>query len=180
MKFDYLRVWYFLYCLFHRNGYEHAKFLKKYQAFHSMGDNCFFQPYKLPADSKYIRFGNNVVVASNVDFICHDVIHHMLNHIPESTESYSAYWGIIDIKDNVFIGSNTTILPNVTIGSNVVIAAGTVVNQDIQDGVIVAGIPAKVIGQVEDLIEKRKRYNKLPIAKMSLDKRLIELWKDDQ
>lgn len=80
MKLDGLRARYFLYCLFHRNGFDHAVFLKKHNAFHSMGENCFFQPYNLPADAKYISLGNNVVVASNVDFICHDVIHHMLNN----------------------------------------------------------------------------------------------------
>lgn len=50
-----------------------------------MGENCFFQPYNLPADSKFIRLGNNVVVASNVNFVCHDVIHHVLNHLPKTT-----------------------------------------------------------------------------------------------
>lgn len=64
----------------------------------------FFQPYNLPADSQFIRFGNNVVVASNVSFECHDVIHHVLNNLPESIEGkYGTYWDIIDIKDNVFI-----------------------------------------------------------------------------
>lgn len=83
MSFDYIRVRYFLHCLLHRNGYEHGAFLKKHNAFHDMGENCFFQPYNLPADAKYIRLGNNVVVASNVSFICHDVIHNMLNHNPK-------------------------------------------------------------------------------------------------
>ena len=80
MKLDNLRVRYFMHCLFHRSGYEHGKFLKAHNAFHSIGENFFFQPYNLPADAKYIRFGNNVVVASNVTFICHDVIHNMLNN----------------------------------------------------------------------------------------------------
>lgn len=83
MSFDYMRVRYFLYCLFYRNGYKHGNFLKKHNAFHAMGENCFFQPYNLPADAKYIRLGNNVVIASNVRFICHDVIHNMLNHAPK-------------------------------------------------------------------------------------------------
>lgn len=83
-KFDYIRARYLLYCLFHRNGYDHAKFLKRHNVFHSMGENCFFQPYNLPADAKFIQLGNNVVISSNVRFICHDVINYMLNHIPET------------------------------------------------------------------------------------------------
>lgn len=177
MSFDHIRVRYFLHCLMHRNGYEHGAFLKKHNAFHEMGENCFFQPYNLPADSKYIRMGNNVVVASNVSFICHDVIRNMLNHNPKyAGGGYSTYWGTIDIKDNVFIGANTTILTNVTIGPNVIIAAGSLVNKDVPDGKIVAGVPAKVIGEVDDLAVDRKHYSESPIGKMGQKERAKYLW----
>lgn len=177
MKLDYFRARYFFYCLFHRNGYDHGRYLKKHGAFHSMGLGCFFQPFKLPADAEYIRIGNNVVVASNVDFICHDVIHHMLNHSETvNTGGYCTYWGTIDIKDNVFIGSNTTILSNVTIGSNVVIAAGSLVNRDIPDGSVAAGVPARVVGKVADLAETRKKYSESPLGKMERGERLKHLW----
>lgn len=178
MRSDLLRVRYFLHCLFHRNGYEHAQFLKKHDAFHAMGENCFFQPYNLPADAKYIRLGDNVVVASNVSFICHDVIHNMLNHAPDSSGEYSTYWGTVEVKDNVFIGSNTTVLTNVTIGSNVVIAAGSLVNKDVPDGKIVGGVPAKVIGAVSDLAEARKQYSESPLAALERDERLDYLWRE--
>lgn len=89
---------------------------------------------------------------------------------------YCTYWGIIDIKDNVFIGSNTTILSNVTIGSNVVIAAGSLVNRDIPDGSVAAGVPARVVGQTADLAEARKKYSESPLGKMERDQRLKRLW----
>ena len=176
---DSLRVRYFLHCLFHRNGYEHGKFLKKHHAFHDIGEHFFFQPFNLPADAKYIRFGNNVVVASNVSFICHDVIHNMLNHVPEKEcgGEYKTYWGTIDIQDNVFIGANSTILADVTIGSNVVIAAGSLVNRDVPAGKIVAGVPAKVIGDVAGLAEARKQYSQSTLGNMKRDERLNYLWK---
>lgn len=172
MSMDSLRIKYFIYCLFHRNGYRHGEYLRKHNAFYSMGNKCFFQPYKLPADSKYIRLGNNVVIASNVDLICHDVIHHMLNNSENFGGGYATYWGTIDIKDNVFIGSNTTIHANVTIGTNAIIAAGSLVNKNIPDGKIVAGVPAKVIGDVADLAKERKQYSESPLAKMKLEERL--------
>ncbi len=175
---DYLRIRYFLFCLLHRGGYEHADFLRKHNAFYMMGSDCFFQPYKLPADAKYIRFGNNVVVASGVDFICHDVIHTMLNHIPGHGE-FNTYYGIIDIGNNVFIGANATILSNVHIGSNVIIGAGAIVNNDIPSGTIVAGVPAKEIGSVADLINRRKEYSNSPIATMKADERIRALWQED-
>lgn len=41
------------------------------------------------------------------------------------------------------------ITPGVTIGNNVVIAAGAVVTHDMPDNTLVAGVPAKVIRQLE-------------------------------
>lgn len=93
--FDYTRVKYFFYCLIKRNGYDHARFIKKYNLFHEIGNNCFFQPYKLPADSKFIRLGDNVVVASDVNFICHDVIHHVFNHLHENSGGGTQLIGIL-------------------------------------------------------------------------------------
>lgn len=51
----------------------------------------------------------------------------------------------ITFGDDVWIGGNCTVLPGITVGSNVVIAAGAVVNRDVPDNCIVAGVPAKVI-----------------------------------
>lgn len=54
----------------------------------------------------------------------------------------------IIIGDNVWIGANAVILPGVTIGNGVVVAAGSVVNCDIPDNVMVAGVPAKIKKQL--------------------------------
>lgn len=35
----------------------------------------FFQPRKLPTDSKFIRFHDNVAIAADVTFVNHDVIY---------------------------------------------------------------------------------------------------------
>lgn len=51
----------------------------------------------------------------------------------------------ITFGDDVWIGGNCTILPGVTAGSNVIIAAGAVVNRDVPDNCIVAGVPARVV-----------------------------------
>ena len=45
------------------------------------------------------------------------------------------------------------ILPDVTNGNNVIIAAGAVVTKDIPDNCVAAGVPAKVIKQLENDIE---------------------------
>ena len=107
--------------------------------------------------------GNNVWVASQVSFVPHDVIHRMLNN-KRGTNEFQEYLGCIDIKDNVFIGSNSTILPNVSIGPDTIVAAGTLVNKNLQGGVY-AGVPAKYICSLDEFIEKRKRYPDISITR---------------
>ena len=55
------------------------------------------------------------------------------------------------IGNNVMIGAGTKILGNVHVGDNVIIGANSVVLSDVQDGYVVAGIPAKVIKKGEPI-----------------------------
>lgn len=54
------------------------------------------------------------------------------------------------IEDNVVIGANAVVLEGVRIGKNSVVAAGAVVTEDVPSGVMVAGMPAKIIKNVDD------------------------------
>jgi len=51
----------------------------------------------------------------------------------------------IKIEDDVWIGSNSTVLDGVTIGRGSVIGAGSVVTQDIPPFSVALGVPAKLI-----------------------------------
>ena len=61
-------------------------------------------------------------------------------------------WQVIrtHVKRRASIGSNATILPGLTIGEAALIGAGAVVTTDVQDYAIVAGVPARVVGDVRD------------------------------
>jgi UDP-2-acetamido-3-amino-2,3-dideoxy-glucuronate N-acetyltransferase len=61
-----------------------------------------------------------------------------------------ADWTIepIRVKRASSIGSNATIICGVTIGEGALVGAGAVVNKDVADYAIVAGVPARVIGDV--------------------------------
>ena len=59
-------------------------------------------------------------------------------------------WKVIRtrIKRRASIGSNATILAGIVIGANALVGAGAVATRDIPDFAIVAGSPARVIGDV--------------------------------
>lgn len=56
----------------------------------------------------------------------------------------------------------STILYDVRIGSNVIIGSGSLVNKDIPDNCVAAGVPAKVIGSIEDFMKKRSQEGAFP------------------
>lgn len=53
------------------------------------------------------------------------------------------------IEDDVLVGANAVILEGVRIGKEAVIAAGSVVIEDVEPGVVVAGTPARLIKRVD-------------------------------
>lgn len=48
------------------------------------------------------------------------------------------------------VGGGSILLPGITVGENALVGAGSVVTQDVPDRAIVAGNPAKVLGQVPE------------------------------
>jgi UDP-2-acetamido-3-amino-2,3-dideoxy-glucuronate N-acetyltransferase len=59
-----------------------------------------------------------------------------------------ADWVVVKttVKRRASIGSNATILAGVTIGENALVGAGAVVTRDVPDHAIVAGVPARTVG----------------------------------
>lgn len=101
--------------------------------------------------------GNNVKIVNGVRFITHDGGVHVLRNLKKEYRNIDLF-GRIVIKDNVFIGLNSIILPGVTIGTNVIIGAGSVVTRSIPDNTIVAGNPARIVGNIKQFESKRKEF----------------------
>jgi acetyltransferase-like isoleucine patch superfamily enzyme len=51
------------------------------------------------------------------------------------------------IKRRASIGSGVVIMGGVTVGADALIGAGAVVTSDVPDGMVVAGVPARLLGQ---------------------------------
>lgn len=156
-------------CLIRTAG-KRAAYCKKHHVFANMGDDCLLMFRKVPLCPKLISFGNNVRIASNVTLVTHDVIHKMLNTKYAPQPPYPEFKGCIELKDDVFVGANTTILPNVSVGPNVIIGACSLVNHDIAEGVY-AGVPARYICSIDDFLSKR-----YPDADALKPKNNEELW----
>lgn len=61
-----------------------------------------------------------------------------------------ADWEMVatQVKKRASIGTNATIIAGVTVGESALVGAGAVVTKDVPDYAIVAGVPARVIGDV--------------------------------
>ncbi|MBU4501129.1 MAG: acyltransferase [Nanoarchaeota archaeon] len=57
--------------------------------------------------------------------------------------------GKVTIKHDAWIGAGAIILPNVTIGEFAVVGAGSIITKDVPMFTVVAGVPAKVIKNIE-------------------------------
>lgn len=84
-----------------------------------------------------IQFGSNVGIGSGAKIL--SSIH---SHHDHTKHDHSEP---IIIGNNVFIGSNSVVLPGVQIGNNVVIGAGSIVVKDIPPNSIAVGNPCKAI-----------------------------------
>lgn len=80
------------------------------------------------------------------------------NIIREQYPNFDMF-GKVVIGDWVYIGSGAQIMPGVVIEDHVLIAAGSIVTKSVPSGYIVAGNPAKIIGKVEDYIQRNLKWN---------------------
>lgn len=110
----------------------------------SIGDNVSIHPMS------YIEAKGGVTISSDIS-IAHGVTILSVNHIFSDPLLPIKDQGIVyketKIESDVWIGAKASILAGVTVGKGSVIAAGAVITKDIEEYVVVAGIPGKIISK---------------------------------
>lgn len=130
-----------------------------------IGENVrFYEPWSNTIDLTrpyMISIGDKVKITKGVVILTHGFDWSVLRELYKRPFGSA---GRVDIGNNVFIGINSIILKNVSVGNNVVIAAGSVVTKNIPDNSVVAGNPATVVMNIEDLYRKYLKREKIEAA----------------
>src|SRR5262245_8370102 len=113
-----------------------------------IGENCKISSHTFVCEGVTLESG--VFVGHGVMFT-NDRYPQAVN--PDGSLQTADDWQVIPtlVKSRASIGSNATILCGVTIGAAALVGAGAVVTRDVPDHAIVAGVPARVVGDVRDL-----------------------------
>ena len=81
-----------------------------------------------------------------------------LGHDPQSSD-FADRGGDVVIGNRVWIGYRAIILPGITIGEGAVVGAGAVVTKDVEPFAIMAGNPARKIGERSKELSYRLNYD---------------------
>lgn len=110
--------------------------------FTRIGKNVFINHDCTFLDIGGITIEDDVLIGPKVSIISEG---HPLN----PAERKAIFAKPIVIKRNAWIGAGAIILPGVIVGENSVVAAGATVSKDVPANSVVAGIPAKVIKNID-------------------------------
>jgi maltose O-acetyltransferase len=86
-----------------------------------------------------------LTVGSHVDIASQVLIYNSEHDV--NAEDFHPVTQPVEIGDYVFIGPRAIILPGVKIERGAIVAAGAVVTKDVPPFAIVAGVPARIIGE---------------------------------
>ena len=112
-----------------------------------IGEGCFLNIGTMIAAQDEVTIGDHVMFANGC-FISDAAHAYDRDDIPVTWQGFTSK-GPTRIGSNCWFGVNCVVNTGVTIGDRCVIGANSVVTKDIPSGTIAAGVPAKVIREIE-------------------------------
>ncbi len=106
------------------------------------GHRCWIGPFCYLDGNGGLQVGDDVMIGPHV---CVYTANHRFDDPCRTIVSQGLRFARVVIGDDVWIGSQATILAGVKVGDGAVIAAGAVVTADIEPYTVVAGVPARPI-----------------------------------
>lgn len=132
-------------------GMNLHKDVRFYTGFHirnpkgiTIGSGVNIGPNVLLDGRKGLTIGRNAVIA-------YEAIIWTLNHDYNDIH-FCGKGAPVEIGDYAWICSRSIVLPGIKIGEGAVVASGAIVTKDVPPYSIVAGVPAKIVGQREKKI----------------------------
>jgi maltose O-acetyltransferase len=110
----------------------------------TIGRSCWFNV------GCFFDLSDSITVGNNVSF-GHEVLVLTSSHEtgPASRRASTAYRKPVTIGDGAWLGSRCTILPGVHVGAGAVVAAGALVHKSVPPHTMVAGVPARVVKNLQ-------------------------------
>lgn len=155
-----------------KNFEAFAPFYCEYGVNIHVGRNCFVNYSSVFLDVAPITLGDNVLIGPNVTLATpnHPFVaeERAYTDYPNGCHELE-YAQPITIGDHSWLCAGVTVCGGVTIGAGSIITAGAVVTRDIPPNSIAAGVPARVLRQIDesDRLNVWERYvkNELPDAR---------------
>lgn len=111
-----------------------------------VGDHVSIHPMTYIDAAGGLCIGSNVSIAHSTTIMTSS---HSYNDLELPIRDNPILFSQVKIEDDVWIGCAVRILSGVTVSRRTIVAAGSVVNRTFPAGVIVAGVPAKVIKHIQ-------------------------------
>lgn len=121
----------------------------------AIGANTVINQQFVVSDSylPLLEIGARVAIAPFVTIICDSNPNNSCLARHPNIQNFLIARKKVIIGDDVWIGAGVIILPGVTIGTRSVIGAGSVVVENVPSDTIIAGNPARIIRQLDRLID---------------------------
>ncbi|PHN08592.1 acyltransferase [Flavilitoribacter nigricans] len=108
----------------------------------TIGSQFFINRYSRIVAHEKIEIGQEVTIGQGVTILDHD---HRYEMVAGNLKMDGYTTAPVRIGNRIWIGDKCTILKGVTIGDNVVIGAHTLVNREVPSGVVIGGVPFKIL-----------------------------------